>query len=266
MLLYSLRWIFGNIETAYSTIESSPPFASYPEWRFWVDRVLSGVVGNGFRIAGITSALIILFMLWKRKPVSIVNVKKKISFALVCEAVYWLTILPISVIELVFLERAQFLEIGFVVQIVLTSTLLIFLAAKVWSYDELAKLSTLKWASVAAIGYLVGIWFNNVFRWFTMAQITQIGFILTGRTGLGFLGTIFALSVSLIFAILSFYAMFYKGKVKQAIRMAGISLVFLGLNFVVYLIYSALTNSLSYVFLVEFWPITVLVLVAGMLR
>jgi hypothetical protein len=52
----------------------------------------------------------------------------------------------------------------------------------------------------------------------------------------------------------------------MAIRMAGVSLVFLGLYYVLYLIYSAVTNSLSFVFLVEFWPVTVLGLGVGMLR
>jgi len=266
LFLYNLRWIYGNIETVFSNLQSSAPFASYPEWRFWVDRVLSGLVGNGFRLAGNITALIILFMLWRTKPAPFNSVKRKVSWALICEAIYWLTVLPISTIELFYLQRAQLLELAFIVQIILTSSLLIVLATKMWNYAELNKTNTLKWAGVAGIGYLVGIWCNNVFRWFTMAQITQIFFILTGRTGLGFLSTLVTLSISLIFAVESFRSMFKKQNTEQAIRMAGVSLIFLGLNFVIYLTYSALANSLNYVFLVEFWPITALGLGAGMLR
>jgi len=99
-----------------------------------------------------------------------------------------------------------------------------------------------------------------------MAQVTSIGFILTGETGVGFLSAVVPLSVSLIFAVVSFYSMFEKQNTELAIRMAGASLIFLGLYFIIYLAYSALTNSLSFVFLVEFWPITVLGLGVGMLR
>jgi len=266
MFLYNLRWTYGNITTVCSTLASISPFASYPEWRFWVDRILSGIVGNGFRLAGNIITFTVLFMLWRAKPESFTNVKRKVSWALVCEAVYWLTVLPISIIELLFLERVQLLELAFVIQIVLTSSLLILLAKRTWNFDELKKLNALKLVGIAAVGYLVGIWFNNVFRWLSMEQATEITFIVIGWTGFGFFSTLITLSASLVLAVASFYTMFQRSNIERAIKMAGAALIFLGLNFAIYVIFSELTYTLNYVFLVEFWPVTFLGLGVGMLR
>jgi hypothetical protein len=235
-------------------------------WRFWIDRVLTGLIGNGIRLAGSILALMVLFILWKKEPASFAGVRRKVSAIFLCEAIYWLCVLPISLIELFSLGRAQFVELAFIVQILLAGVLLTYLGVKIWNYEEQNKVGTLKLAGIVAIGYLVGIWCNNVFRWFSMAQATSISFILTGVTGIGFLGSIVPLSISLFFAVKSFHSMFSRSNVEQSIKLAGLSIVFLGINYVIYILYSAMTNSLGFVFLVEFWPITVIGLGAGMLR
>ncbi len=266
LLLWDLRWLLGNILTVYTTLASPSIFASLDPLRFWVDRILTGFVGNTVRLAGPVIGLAVLFLLWKPNPAPFDIVKRKVSVALVCEASYWLLVLPISLIELLSIGRSVLLEVAFIIQILVASPMLIILAAKIWSANESNRANTLKWAALTGLGYLVGIWCNNVFRWFSMAQITSIAFILTGTTGVGFVSALVPLSISLFFAVLSFHTMFRKQNAIKAIRMAGVSLVFLGLYYVLYLIYSAVTNSLSFVFLVEFWPITVLGLGVGMFR
>ena len=266
LLLWDLRWLYGNILTVYTTLASPSMVTSLDPLRFWVDRVLTGFVGNTVRLAGPAIGIVVLFLLWKPNPAPFDVVKRKVSVALVCEASYWLLVLPISLIELLSIGRSVLLEVAFVIQILVASPMLIILAAKIWIATESNRANTLKWAALTGLGYLVGIWCNNVFRWFSMAQITSIAFILTGTTGVGFVSALAPLSISLFFAFLSFHTLFGKQNAITAIRMAGVSLVFLGLYYVLYLIYSAVTNSLSFVFLVEFWPVTVLGLGVGMLR
>jgi len=158
LFLYELRLFYGNVLTVYFQLQLSAPFADYPLWRFLVDRVLSGLTGNVIRLAGSILALSVLFLLWRKKPASFENVRRRVSAALLCEATYWLLVLPISLIELIFLQRAPFVEVAVMIQIILAGSLLTVLAARVQNYTEQNKMNTLKWASMAAIGYLVAIW------------------------------------------------------------------------------------------------------------
>jgi len=266
LLLYDLRWIYGVINRFQSIFASLDLYATVEPWRFWVDYVVTGIIGDGTRLLGAILALIAVYMAWGPKPMSFLNVKRSVSVFLFCEGIYWLLVLPLLIIELLFVGRAPFVMVAFIIQILISAPALIILARKVWLYAEPAMKEVLKWACVAAIAYLTGIWFNNVFRWFSMAQSAGIGFILTGYNGISFLATVVTLTLSLIFAVDAFYVMFKKQNSKLAVQLSGVALILLSLNFVIFIITSALTNFLNFVILVEFWPITVLGLGLGMLR
>jgi drug/metabolite transporter (DMT)-like permease len=262
-MIYDVRWlygVYGRFQLLFSTQS-----ADVPLWRIIVDYVATGIIGDGLRLVGVILALVGLYLLWGPKPKPFFNVKKIITVAVLCEAIYWLTVLPLSIIE-IFLGRAPFVITAFVIQILVTAPLLLLLALKIWRFTGPDTSSLVKWGSIAALGYLVGIWFNNVFRWFSMAQATNIGFLFTGTTSIGFLGALITLTLALAFSVTAFYAYFKKRNPKLAIRLAAGALIMLSLNFVLFIIYSALTNTLNYVILVEIWPITVMGLGLGMLR
>ncbi len=263
LMIYDVRWlygVYGRFQLLFSTQS-----ADVPLWRIIVDYVATGIIGDGLRLVGVILALVGLYLLWGPKPKPFFNVKKIITVAVLCEAIYWLTVLPLSIIE-IFLGRAPFVITAFVIQILVTAPLLLLLALKIWRFTGPDTSSLVKWGSIAALGYLVGIWFNNVFRWFSMAQATNIGFLFTGTTSIGFLGALITLTLALAFSVTAFYAYFKKRNPKLAIRLAAGALIMLSLNFVLFIIYSALTNTLNYVILVEIWPITVMGLGLGMLR
>ena len=266
LLLYDLRWIYGVINRFQSIFASPNLYATVEPWRFWVDYVVTGIIGDGARSLGAILALIAVFRAWGPKPMSFLNVKRRVAVFLFCEGIYWLLVLPLLIIELLFVGRAPLVMAAFIIQILVSAPALIILARKVWLYAAPAMKEVLKWACVAAIAYLIGIWFNNVFRWFSMAQSAGIGFILTGYNGTGFLATMVTLTLSLIFAVDAFCVMFKKENSKLAVQLSGVALILLSLNFVIFIIISALTNFLNFVILVEFWPITVLGLGLGMLR
>ena len=265
LMVYDLRWLYGVYGRFQLLFSSAENLANAVPWRIWVDYVSTGIIGDGFRLVGVILALIGVYLLWGPKPKPFSNVRKIISVALLCESVYWLSVLPLVVIEL-YMGRVPFLMAAYVIQILLTSPLLIILASKVWRFAEPDTSGLLKWAGLASIGYLAGIWFNNVFRWFSMAQTAGISFIVEGTTSIGFLGALVTLSLSLIFAVSAFYVMFKKKNPKQAIMLSAVALIMLSLNFVIFILYSAMTNSMNYVILVEIWPITVMGLGLGMLR
>jgi hypothetical protein len=246
LLLYDLRWIYGVINRFQSIFASPNLYATVEPWRFWVDYVATGIIGNGLRLAATILALVAIYWVLGPKRRAFIEVKKTVALALSFEGIYWLLVLPLLIIELLFVGRAPLVMAAFIIQIIVSAPALIMLARKVWLYATPDMKEVLKWACVAAIAYLIGIWFNNVFRWFSMAQSAGIGFILTGYNGAGFLATMVTLTLSLIFAVDAFWVMFK--------------------NFVIFIIISALTNFLNFVILVEFWPITVLGLGLGMLR
>ena len=123
----------------------------------------------------------------------------------------------------------------------------------------------LKWAGITAIGYLIGIWINNVFKWFTTTNV-GFGYLLGGVNSVNFLNSIFLLSLSLIFAVVGFYTLSKKENKRLATRWIAAALITLGLYFVIFVINHALANSLEWVLLTEIWPIALLGLGLSMLK
>jgi hypothetical protein len=228
-----------------------------------IDYVLTGVIGNGIRLTGVLLALLSAYLVWVAKTHQFSDIKGYLSVAIFFEGMYFLSLLPISTIG-VFRWRAPVLMIGFVLQILLVSPVLTFFSLKIWRYTEPVRTNLLKWGKISAISYLIGIWINNVFRWFSMTSSTGIQFLLTGITSLGFLSTIVTLSFALILAVAGINML--PKKKGLGTKMLALALIVLGLHFVIYILYSAYTNILSYVILVEIWPITLLGLGLSMLR
>ena len=206
-----------------------------------------------------------VYLVWGPKSKLFENVKKYIAIALLFEGIYFLMLLPTNVIRIVEGRSPFFLYFAFILQILLISPFPIVLSRKVWRYQKTAKASVLKWSSIAAIGYLTGIWIINVFRWLSMTESEGIGFILSGITSLGFLNSIITLSLSLIFAVAGVYTLSKKEHGTLSTRLFALALITLGLHFVIYIIYSIIANALKWVLLVEIWPIMLLGLGLSML-
>jgi len=234
-------------------------------WRFWVDYVLAGVIGNPIRLAGAFLALFSAYLLWGPKPKAFSSVKKYVAAAVLFEGIFFLTVMPITLIALA-RGVAPILMLAYIMQILLVSPVLIVLSRKIWVYTEPAKTNLLKWASIAAVSYLAGIWVNNVLSWLNAAAIAGIESILSGITLLGFLNAIITLSLSIVFAVTGLHALLRKDNQKRSIKFFALALIMLGLYFVIFIFYSVVTNTLSSMFLVEIWPVTLLGLGIGMLK
>jgi hypothetical protein len=231
-----------------------------------VDFVLTGIIGDGIRLIAIILALISAYLVWGHKREMFSSVKENVARGILFEGIYFLTLLPLSIIGFIRGGSAPVLMGAFIIQILMVSPVLIILSRKISSYTEAVKANVIKWSCVAGIVYLAGIWINNVFRWFSMASSAGLSFILVGITSLGFLCTIITLSLSLVFAVAGAYVLLKKDKNKLSVRLFALALIMLGLHFVIFIVYSAITSSLNYVWLTEIWPITLLGLGIGMIR
>ena len=99
-----------------------------------------------------------------------------------------------------------------------------------------------------------------------MTETEGIVFILSGTTSLGFLNSVVTLSLSIFFAVVGLYVLYRKGDRRLSIRLFALSLIMLGLYFVVFIVYSVIADALKWALLVEIWPITLLGLGLSMLN
>ena len=265
LLVYDTRWLYGVFNRLYQGLVSADPVAEVLRYQFWVDYVLTGVIGDGIRLAAVILALISAYLIWGPRREEFSSVKKNVARGVLFEGIYFLTLLPLSIIGFI-RGSAPILMVAFIMQILMVSPVLIVLSRKVSSYTEAAKADVIRWSCIAGIVYLAGIWINNVFRWFSMAASTGLEFILSGVTSIGFLSAVITLSLSLIFAVTGAYALLKKEKKKLGIRLFALALIMVGLHFVFFIVYSAITNSLRWVWLNEIWPITLLGLGIGMMK
>ena len=265
LLVYDTRWLYGVFNLLHQGLISSDPVAEVLRYQFWVDYVLTGVIGDGIRLVAVILALISAYLVWGPKRKTFSNVKKNVARGVLFEGIYFLTLLPLSIIGVI-QGSAPVLMIAFIIQILLVSPVLTVLSRKLWNYTEAANANVVRWICVSGIVYLLGIWINNVFRWFSMVASAGLDFILVGITSLGFLSTVITLSLSLVFAVTGVYALLKKDKKSLSTRLFALALIMAGLHFVIFIVYSAITNSLNFVWLTEIWPITLLGLGIGMLK
>src|SRR3990170_4348885 len=102
---------------------------------------------------------------------------------------YFISSLPYTII-LFILARAPILMLGFILQILLVSPVLIVLSHKIWRYHELSKTNVVRWSGVSAIIYIAGILILNMSNWISMISSVGVGFIQSGINLLGFLNLI----------------------------------------------------------------------------
>jgi len=252
LLVYDVRWLSGVIISLYNASIGILRIAFW--WRYWLDYVLTGIVGDTVRLVGVCLALYAAYMVWTaKKPLTKAN--KYVALAVLCEGIYFLTLLPLSLIEI---SRGLYtlLMVGYLLQILLVSPALIILSMKLWRVTETAKANLAKWAGAAGISYMAGIWVNNVFRTY-----------LYGVTSVVFLNAVTTLSLSLTFASVGFLTLLKTPENRRRVmRLFAIALILLGLHFAIFIINSWITNTLTYALLVEIWPVTFLGLGFSLLK
>jgi hypothetical protein len=224
-------------------------------WRLWLDYVLTGLVGDPVRIAGAILALFVLYQIWRPKAQPFFTVRKYVVAAVLCEACFFLAQLPLMAQEISLGTQYTVLYVGYLLQFLLAAPPLIVLSLKVWRYTDTVKANVLKWAGVAGVSYLAGIWVNNILRTY-----------LSGITSTVFLNALITLSLSLVFAIAGFITLLKARNKSRSLKLFALALIMVGLHFAVFLIYSAFTNTLGYAILVEIWPVALLGVGFSMLR
>jgi hypothetical protein len=146
---------------------------------------------------------------------------------------------------------------GYVLQILLTTPLLWFLAAKAATYPKSNRIILVKYGAAAFVGYVAALAVNEVSRWSSMISADSLQFLLQDMRLLGFLDAVVLMPLAVILAFVGALRLIQQ-KSNSALWWLGASLAVVGLNYVLYVVYSYLVNSLNSLPLVDVWTVPLL--------
>jgi hypothetical protein len=257
LFLYSLYWLQASLRVVFIYVLDNIGsidrlFSTYIVADYYIT-----TIGQIFRFIGILFAFFLIYDSWGPNPKPFLDLKKPIAVAVLFEGLYSFSLLPISIFYLVVGFYFVF-GLSYLLQVILVVPVLLYLSLKIWSYDGKDQKSIVKWVNLAAIGYLGGIWVNNVFRWLSMATSVGSSFLETGINAFGFRTATIILSLAVFFAVAGYYFLSKKGASELSLRLLAVSLILVGLHFINYLLITAATDGWRFVLLTEIWPITFL--------
>ncbi len=212
----------------------------------------SGLLGYFARLVAVILGLIAIVLVWGKRK-SFASIKRFVSGALLLEAIYFLSLLP-TVWFMLRPGRITFsipLSVSFLLQIIFVVPFLTLLAFNIRNYDDHNKLK-MKYVAAAIVGYFAALYVNALFRWFDMILVEGLVFLFSGIRGVGFLNVIVFMSLGLIFAIVSANYMI-KHEIGSALRWLGLSLMMIGLHYIIFLFYSYFVGALNFIWLVDVW-------------
>jgi hypothetical protein len=253
LLFWITYWLIPSFYHFNNLILGLPDQYSNKEWYF-----IPAHFGLVARFIGTCLGLLTTFFIWvKNKPFS--KVKNMITTSLLMEATYSISLLP-SFWSLFSTFRATTLGIAYFLQIIFTTPLLVILALKIYQYNTHEnKLKILKWSNITFAGYIAALWINSMFRWIDMLLSEGFSFLISGIRAIGFFDAAVFMSLAVIFAAIG--ARSHGNQIEAAARRwIGLTMVMIGLHYVIYLVYSYIVDSLGFALLVDVWTVPLLFL------
>jgi hypothetical protein len=196
-----------------------------------------------------------IFLLWI-KSWAFERIKKFVVAALILESVSFMGLIPSLGLLLNPQSRifTPSLGYGYLIQILFTVPFLLALAYQVAKYREGSqKPQLLKVAALAFVGYTIALVTNEVSRWTSMISIASLQFI-EGIRAVGFYNALVLMPCAIVFAVAGAYRLFQQNN-QSAMRWFGASLIVIGLNYTIYLIFVYFVNALNTLPVVDIWTI-----------
>jgi len=245
LLVYELYWLRDSAPIVYSLFYFYLQHRGYEIWAF------SGVI---LRVIGVSSAIVAAYLVWGPKRKTFYDVKLLVGLAVLFEGGYYLMYAP-AVTRLTNAGLYIF-GVAWALEILFKAPFLILLGLKIWNLRDGENWNhLLTWISVTCITYLCGTWSISVLNWLSMTGFSGFALILRGTNGFGFLNSVITLSAALGFAVAGFYNLRKGENKKFGVRLLSVALIFIGLNYVLFLVYTAMVNGWKFLLLTEIWPI-----------
>ncbi|XHH10385.1 MAG: hypothetical protein ACFCUE_07090 [Candidatus Bathyarchaeia archaeon] len=224
----------------------------------------SAFLGLIIRAVGGAIAVLAVYQIFKASS-NFMATKGKIVKVLICEAVYFLSLIP-SIIFLLGFSALTPLSIGFLsaqltVQILFIVPCLALLASKLRKSTDSS--TVVKSAAILFLSYISALWLTYQLKWlelFNGAQVnvsTVFGWLIENARLLSFLNTTVIFTVALLFAVMATKYTFASKRAK-AVRMWGLSAFFVGLFFVFYVLYCSYLGAYWVIPFGELWLIPLL--------
>jgi hypothetical protein len=267
LLYWVLYWVPAGLSriTAF-VFASNAAIFRYRDWMYlWME--LSASVAIIVRIIGVLMGFLILLLLW-RGGKRIFEVKNWLAAALVVESFYYAMVGGPSGIYMMgsgYGGQYQIMGVSFFLHFLFTTPLLAILAMKVYRYEKGTNgFQSWKWVGVAFLGYVAALFVNSVLKWFGMVSVEGIAVFPNGIRTPGALLASILMSSALLFAVFGAFSL-VKRKV-TSIRWIGLALAFVGLHYLVFVVFSYFSNILDFAMLSEVWTIPLLGLGVSMRR
>jgi len=222
----------------------------------------SSFLGLVVRVFGASYALLSVLPIFRDEKSFFLEIKNRISRALLLEGCHYLFFIPAILFMLPNISALPaisnlLLSIILVAQILLITPILINLAVKVKDYESDAdKLLTIRWAGLSYMSFVIAMWITYVLKWGEMMAVDPLLFstLLSVRI-LGFMNTVFVHSSAAIFAVIGVYLILKKHDIGRSVRFLGLSSVLISLHMIVYVIYVTLVGATWFIPLGELWLI-----------
>ncbi len=222
---------------------------------------ISSFAGLFARFFAIILAMAVGFKIWGRDDFwAKMHVERLVEAALFLEGTYFILLFPSGLwwLGLGF----NFLGLAFLLEAGIAGTALILLSFRVRDYGKDGKI--LKWVGIGGLAYIVAMWFNSVFRWFDQIVVIGSEFLMRGTTSWGFLVSLTAMSLAVVFAVPGAY--FLAKNKGESVKWFGLSLFMIGVYYVVYVAYSATSSNLDSAMQIDVWSLPFVGLGLSMLR
>jgi hypothetical protein len=217
-------------------------------------------IGLLARFFAVILALASGFMLWSTNLTSYTKLTRIVETVLFLEGTYYILLFPSGLwwVGLGF----NFIGLDYLLRAALAGSALLMLSFKVQDFAK--GMNVLKWIGIAAVSYIIALWFNVVFGWFDMIAVLGSGFLLTGAASWGFLVSLIAMSLAVVFAVAGAHLL--SKNLGESVKWFGLSLAMIGLNYVVYLLYSFLSGNLDPAMAIDLWALPFLGLGISLFR
>lgn len=269
---YTFYWFIKTIPWIIH-ITQGPKFYSAPTGLLYINTysLLIGYVtdymaflGLTIRVIGATYALLTAILLFKNKTNIQLLIQTKISKTIFFEALYFLSLIPSIYLLLeisALIPKANiFLVLQISIQILLISPILIVLNQKL-KKNNINSSSTIKLIIISYLSYVIALWGLYMLKWIGMmieaSALGEINWLQYGIRIFGLLNTAIILSLAVIFAIIGAFQNKRKN-IPKTIKWCGLSLVFLSLHFVIYVLYLASVGFWNAILFGELWAIPLL--------
>jgi hypothetical protein len=221
---------------------------------------ISSFAGLIARFFAVIIGMAVGFTVWGNNAKSTVKLERLIEAGLFLEGTYFVLLFPSG---LWWLSLGwNFLGVAFLLEAACAGSALFVLSFKVRDFGKNANI--LKWVGIASLGYVGALGINSVFRWFDQIAVIGSEFLLRGATAWGFLVSLTAMSLAVVFAIPGAY--FLAKNKGEAMWWFGLSLTMIGIYYAVYVAYSFTSSNLDSAMQIDVWTLPFIGLGLSMLR